>query len=176
MRRLLPVLLILLGLGGGVGAGVFLKPDEVPPPGAGPDGAGGDAGKSEKTGPAIPEPGATTEGTDETEIRERTYVSVGTQTIVPVVDGDRTRALMLFELAVDVDPSAHDLAVMAEPRLRDAFLRALLKMSSTGAFNETYTEDWVIDELRRNLGKEARRFLGDALRQVLVLDVIRQEL
>ena len=175
MRRLLPVVVILLGLGAGIGAGIALKPVPAPPD----SGAGSekDPDKGEaRAGHAIPDPGAAEPAPDETEIRERTYVSVGTQTIIPVVEGKKTTALMLFELAVDVDPSAHDQAVMAEPRLRDAFLRALLKMSSTGAFNETYTQDWIIDELRQNLGKEARRFLGDALREVLVLDVIRQEL
>lgn len=175
MRRLLPVLLILLGLGGGVGAGLFLKPHAAPKSDAEKTKADA-AGKKGKTGHAIPDPGAEDKPKDETEVKERTYVSVGTQTIIPVVEGEKTKALMLFELAVDVDPSAHDLAVMVEPRLRDAFLRVLLKMSSTGAFDKTYTEDWVMDELRQNLGKEARRFLGGSVRDVLLLDVIRQEL
>ncbi len=83
---------------------------------------------------------------------------------------------MLFELAVDVEASAHDLAVTLEPRLRDAFLRELLKMSSTGAFARTYTEEWVIDELRRNLSAAARDYLGESLKEVLILDVIRQEM
>lgn len=176
MRRLLPILLILLGLGGGMGAGLYLKPAPGPKPEVGRTVARTGAGAKSGAGHAIPDPSDEEEGEDESEIKERTYVSIGTQTIIPVVDGDKTRALMLFELAVDVDPSAHGQAVMAEPRLRDAFLRALLKMSSTGAFDETYTADWVIDELRRNLDIEARRFLGDGLREVLVLDVIRQEL
>lgn len=176
MRRLLPILVVLLGLGGGIVAGFFLKPPPGPQPEVEPGRERVGTGAGNAVGPAVPDPGAAGKEKDETKVTERTYVSVGTQTIIPVVDGDKTTALMLFELAVDVDPSAHDQAVMAEPRLRDAFLRALLKMSSTGAFDETYTEDWVIDELRRNLGDQARRFLGDSLREVLVLDVIRQEL
>ena len=174
MKKLLPILLIVLGLGGGVGAGIALKP--APPPASKDDVEAPEKKEKAAESEAIPDPGDTEEKKDETEIKARTYVSVGTQTIVPVVDGERTRALMLFELAVDVDPSAHDQAVMVEPRLRDAFLRVLMKMSSTGAFTETYTENWVLDELRRNLGSEARRFLGDSVRDVLILDVIRQEL
>ena len=184
MGRLVPLFLILLGLGAGIGAGIALKPahkagiDASTKEGAGATTAENKSDPASKNGKgkAIPDPGATEAPKDETEIKERTYVSIGTQTIIPVVEGERTRALMLFELAVDVYPSAHDQAVMLEPRLRDAFLRELLKMSSTGAFTKTYTEDWVIDELRKNLGKAARRFLGDGMREILVLDVIRQEL
>ena len=184
MGRLVPLLMLLMGIGAGIGAGIAFKPEhDFGANVSDKDGSGeatgenksGDAKKDGK-GAAIPDPGATKAPKDETEIKERTYVSIGTQTIIPVVEGERTRALMLFELAVDVDPSAHDQAVMLEPRLRDAFLRELLKMSSTGAFTKTYTEDWVIDELRKNLGRAARRFLGDGMREVLVLDVIRQEL
>lgn len=184
MRRLVPILVVVLGLGAGIGAGVALKPankvgaNESAENGAGAEKEKGKSDVADKDGKgkAIPDPGATEAPKDETKVKERTYVSIGTQTIIPVVEGERTRALMLFELAVDVDPSAHDQAVMLEPRLRDAFLRELLKMSSTGAFSETYTEDWVIDELRKNLGNAARRFLGDGMREILVLDVIRQEL
>ena len=174
MRRVLFLVLVFVGIAGGIAAGILLKPP------AGPDAAAKDSGAEGATADgkhtAIPDPVALGPPRDETEVKRRMYVSVGEQTIVPVVDGERTRALMLFELAVDVDPSGHEQAILIEPRLRDAFLRVLLKMSSTGAFTETYTEDWVIDEVRRALGQEARRFLGDALRDVLVLDVIRQEL
>ena len=174
MRRMLPVLLILLGLGGGVGAGWFLKPPAPEPEAA--EGSRGAPRDGADDATAVPDPDAGHDGHGEAAAEERSYVTVGRQTIVPVVEGARTRALMLFELAVDVDPSAHDRAVFMEPRLRDAFLRELLKMSSTGAFTETFTEEWIIDELRRNLSAAARRYLGDAVREVLVLDVVRQEL
>lgn len=153
MKKLLPILLLLLGLGGGGAAGFLLKPP--PPP------KEGEEAKAEKTEP---------------EVVDRNYVKVGRQTIVPVVEGGETKALMLFELAVDV-PAAksgdvHDM----EPRLRDAFLRELFRMSHTGAFLSNFTDDRVIEELRQSLTRAAREHLGDDVNEVLILDVMRQEL
>lgn len=187
MRRLLPIVLIFVGLGGGLVAGVMSKPDAglSVPDGKSVSSAAGEVATTDSTVDgdgktrAIPDPGtidSATEESDDSEPKERSYVMIGKQTIVPVVEGQKTRALMLFELAVDIESSAHDLAVLLEPRLRDAFLRELLRMSSTGAFTKTYTEDWVIDEMRRNLSQAARQYLGDSLKEVLILDVIRQEM
>ena len=185
MRRILPIALVLLGLFGGLAAGWFLKP--APKAGSEEKKAGGasapsqdketdvdDESKPETA--AVPEPGAAPDPKEKSDNKERSYVTIGKQTIVPVVEGRKTQALMLFELAVDVSVAAHDRAVSLEPRLRDVFLQELLKMASTGAFTNTYTENWVIDELRRNLSVAARAYLGDDLKDVLILDVIRQEM
>lgn len=179
MRRLLPVLVVLLGLAAGIGAGLALKPAPAPKqaePESEAEESNDTSAGADHASPAIPDPGAGGESDDHAPAEERSYVTIGEQTIVPVVEGEQTRALMLFELAVDVDPAAHEIAVSLEPRLRDAFLRELLKMSSTGAFTSTYTEDWVMDEMRRNLSAAARKHLGAAVRDVLVLDVVRQEM
>ena len=178
MRRVLPIVIVLLGLAGGVGAGMMFKPEpEARDP---KDETASRDGMPEgnPTHPAIEirDPGMPHEGAEEEPVEIRSYVNIGSQTIVPIVDGDRTTALMLFELAVDVEPSAHDAAVALEPRLRDAFLRELLRMASTGAFTETYTADWVIDELRHNLATAAHRFLGEGFKEILILDIVRQEM
>jgi hypothetical protein len=60
--------------------------------------------------------------------------------------------------------------------LRDAFLRVLFEMSYTGAFSSTYTDERVVDELRGKLRAAARRLVGDAVGEVLILDIMRQEL
>lgn len=106
----------------------------------------------------------------------RSFIAVGRQLIIPVVRGRNTRALILFELAVDVPAAISEATHKMLPRLRDAFLRELFAMSYTGAFDETYTDGRVLDEMRRNLRLAARRVLGDEVADVLVLDVMRQEL
>lgn len=155
MKKLLPIILILVGVIGGLGAGVFLKPaPEI-------DHASADAAKKvEEEGP----PAA------------RSFVKIGRQTIVPVVDEGQTQALMLFELAVDVPENKVDEVHRMEPRLRDAFLRELFQMSYTGAFLTDFTEERIIEELRRNLTNAARNYLGHSQAEVLILDVMRQEM
>ncbi len=155
MKKLLPVLLIVVGIAAGAGAGLFLKP--------------------------VPEAGAPDHHADEEahaadENAERSFVKIGKQTIVPVVTDGETKALMLFELAVDVPATRVDQVHEMEPRLRDAFLRELFQMSYTGAFLTNFTEERIIEELRRNLTNAARTYLGHNQAEVLILDVMRQEM
>lgn len=178
MKKLLPILLIVLGVVGGGALGMFLKP---PAPAAehGEDDAGkqsadaghGDAGHGEDT-----HAGDDGHGGEASPEGQRDYVKVGKQIIIPIVEGGETKALMLFELAVDVPLGQRALVSEREPRLRDAFLRELFEMSYTGAFMTTFTDDRVIEELRRNLIVAARAHLGDIVSDVLILDVMRQEL
>lgn len=153
----------LIGIGGGVGAGYFLKP----PPAESPGTDHADDAHADK--PAAPEGGHGTAG-------ESSYVKIGRQMIIPVVEARETQALMLFELAVDVPAEDAGTVHAMEPRLRDAFLRELFRMSHTGAFMKNYTDEHVIEELRRNLTRAAREHLHLDSAEVLILDVMRQEM
>ena len=155
MKKLLPILIIDVGVAAGAGAGMFMKPAPVSDP----------DGDYIADGP-----------TEQDEKAERSFVKIGKQTIVPVVNDGETRALMLFELAVDVPATRVDQVHEMEPRLRDAFLRELFQMSYTGAFLTNFTEERVIEELRRNLTNAARTYLGHNQAEVLILDVMRQEM
>lgn len=180
MKKILPIILVVFGIVGGGAAGMFLKP--APEPASEREDHAEDAAKAEKhaekEAPAVQnadEPDASA-APDNPAVDGRAYVKVGKQTIVPVVEGGETRALMLFELAVDVPLERRDSVHELEPRLRDGFLRELMKMSHTGAFMETFTDDRIIEELRRNLVHSAQRVLGEDAQDVLILDVMRQEL
>ena len=154
MKLILPLIVIILGVAAGVGAGIFLRPAAV-------------------AGHAAAEAEASEENGD---VTERSFVKIGRQTIVPVVNDGETQALMLFELAVDVPATNVDRVHEMEPRLRDAFLRELFQMSYTGAFLENFTENRIIEELRHNLTLAARKYLEDKQAEVLILDVMRQEM
>ena len=191
MKKILPILLVVLGIVGGGAAGMFLKPapepsEEAEESGAAAssedkdDNAGENGAKADYAGDGDSGgDGHTVADGDSTDGEVpvgRSYVKVGRQTIVPIVDGGKTEALMMFELAVDVPVERTDDVHAIEPRLRDAFLRELMQMSHTGAFMETFTDDRIIQELRRNLVKAARTYLGPEVGDVLILDVMRQEM
>lgn len=155
MKKLIPIILVVLGIVGGGAAGMFLKPA--------PEGHAEEEYAAEDT-------------VTEEEAQTRSFVKIGRQTIVPVVEDGQTRALMLFELAVDVPAARVDDVHTMEPRLRDAFLRELFQMSYTGAFLTNFTEERIIEELRRNLTNAARTYLGHQHAEVLILDIMRQEM
>jgi len=187
MKKIVPLLLVILGIVGGGAAGMFLKPapeisESEQEEHADADGKGkgkpSDHGASEAGAHSKDDhgEGEHLETTDGEVPVGRAYVKVGRQTIVPIVDGGRTQALMLFEFAVDVPAEQSDTVHAIEPRLRDAFLRELMQMSHTGAFMETFTDDRIIEELRRNLVLAARTYLGSDVGDVLILDLMRQEI
>ncbi|MEM7058371.1 MAG: flagellar basal body-associated FliL family protein [Pseudomonadota bacterium] len=166
MKKILAIILVLGGIAGGGAAGLMLKPE---PPAS--DGAQSASSEMPDDATVEPQKSADQGGA----IDPASYVKVGRQTIVPILEDGETKALMMFELAVDVASDQSDRALEMEPRLRDAFLRELFQMSYTGAFDQTFTDDRVIDELRRNLVRAAQEHLGKkAVNDVLILDVMRQ--
>ena len=186
MQKIIALILVLAGAGGGIALGLQLKS------GGGANGHdAAKAGSHTAEGAASHEPAgepagghsgdshgeAAASGADHgaAATADRDYVKIGRQMIIPVVAGRETRALMLFDLALDVPRSMTELAYSAEPRLRDAFMRELFTMSNTGAFLTTYTDERVVAELRDRLQLAARRVMGDSKIDVLILDIMRQE-
>jgi hypothetical protein len=195
MQKIIALAIVLVGIGGGLALGVVLRPEATPhgqdadAMGAGSaidQGPGGEAsagtaaghGAIESAGAAFAtgyDSGASAGGDGEAGA-DREYVKIGRQIIIPVVNKGETQALMLFDLAVGVPSSMTERIYATEPRLRDAFLRVLFEMSYTGAFSGTYTDERVVEELRGKLRAAARRLVGDAVGEVLILDIMRQEL
>lgn len=170
MKKLLPIILVLVGILGGGALGFLLKPKPEPQ-------ADATEAAAEPEAHAEPEKAETAHDVGSASPPEgREYVTIGRQLIVPVVDGGVTRALMLFELALDVPAGTSEAFFSVEPRIRDAFMRVLFEMSYTGAFLGTYTDDRVVAELRDNLLSAARHQLGPTVADVLILDMIRQEI
>lgn len=154
MKFVIVLVLIVAGVAGGGTLGVWLRPD-VPP------------------AKAAEQAAADREAADETGARD--YVKFTRKIVVPVVEGRETRALLVFDLAIDVPAAASDRVYGMKPRLRDAFLRVFYQMASTGAFLETYTDARIMRELRDKLLAAAREHGGPRIREVLILDMIRTE-
>ena len=198
MGKIIAILLIAAGLGGGLVAGTALRPDKLPEDAesakevgysdgkdggkaASADGTDGygkgdkaETGGADGKGSSADHEGSPPGEYDESPA-DRGYIQIGRQIIIPVVDGGETKALMMFDLALDVPTGLSEQVYGAEPRLRDAFLRILFQMSYTGAFSAAYTDERVIAELRGKLRRAARSLLGDEVAEVLILDLMRQE-
>lgn len=158
MKLLLPIIIALLGLAGGVGVGVVLKPPPEP--------MEEDAEKSMEIGPAVVE--------KQFEATDSEYVEMTRKLIVPVVAENGDKALVAIELHLEVDPGFATTAVQHEPKVRDAFLRTLIWFATTGAFNEDAHPNETFEELGRELTRAAQKVLGESVRGVLIGDMIKQ--
>jgi len=162
LSKLLPILLLLIGTGAGVGAGVFLRPE-----------------------PTVEEPKITAEtqegetvdpsGQESEEPLDREYVKLSNQFVIPVVADARVSALVVMSLSVEVKPGHRDEIFAKEPKLRDSFLQVMFDHANIGGFRGTFTETGNLDILRVGLREIAIRDVGEIVTDVLILDIARQD-
>lgn len=169
MKKLLPVLLLLIGLGAGVGAGWVLRPE---PEAATPEVAGHDA-PAEDAPHAAAAPAMTSHYTPPA--GETETIRLPNQFVVPLIEDGRVRAMVVIGLALEL-AVGHDFSLARnEPRLRAVFLQLLFDHANIGGFEGLFTSGETLLALRRTLAEAARAEIGPAVQDVLITELLRQE-
>lgn len=177
MKKLIPVILALIGLGGGLFAGQTLRAPPEPEEGAEhasaaaehgeePAAGGQDVSRAHADGP----PPAYDPDLN------REYARLDRQFVAPVVEHEQVAALLILTLSVEVDAGQTAVVFEREPKLRDRFLKVLFRHAQSGAFNGAFTAAPVMEDLRGALLEAAQSVLGPIAHDVLVTDIIRQDL
>lgn len=171
MKLILPVILMLLGVGGGVGAGMFLAPPEPDLPEMSMEnpcgtGADGDA----QLAVATPD-----EDVGDYSTGEKDYARLNNQFVVPVVRDEKVTSLVVVSLSVEVPFGRQELVFEKEPKLRDAFLQVLFEHSNLGGFEGNFTSTSNMRTLREALRSAARESIGPEASDVLILEMVRQD-
>ena len=158
MRKLLPSLLILVGLGSGLGLGVFLRP--LPTEAVAGDAASEQISetRSLKSSEPLPE-----------------FAKLSNQFVVPVVEKNRITSLVILSLSIEVVAGGTEHVYAQEPKLRDGILQLLFDHANTGGFQGSFTDADNLVILRRGLTEVARAVLGEIAKNVLITDIIRQD-
>lgn len=103
------------------------------------------------------------------------YVSLKNQFVVPVIRGERVASLVVLSLSLEIEPGREEGVFLKEPKLRDAFLKAMFDHAHTGGFDGAFTGSERMASLRLALFETGRRVLGEDLRDVLITEIVRQE-
>ena len=173
MKMLLPILLMLLGTGAGVGAGYFLRPAPEPADHATAD-THPEADVHAATDPhaeTLPKPRPAVSAPPS----ERDYVKMSNQFVIPVVQDGAVASLVVMSLSVETDPEYADEIFRIEPKLRDSFLQVLFDHANVGGFRGAFTDVSNLEVLRAALREVAIRDAGDHVSDVLILDIARQD-
>ncbi|NJM81761.1 MAG: flagellar basal body-associated protein FliL [Tabrizicola sp.] len=152
MRKILPLLLAFLGLGGGVAAGIVLRPaadTEHPEEHHEPE--------AEET-PVEPE-----------------YVKLNNQFVVPVIEGGRVSAMVVLSLSLEVTTGSTEAIYSREPKLQDAFLQVLFDHANVGGFRGSFTDGSNLVVLRTSLREAAVAVAGEVVKDVLITGIARQD-
>ncbi len=167
MGKLLPMILALVGLGGGVGIGLFLRPAPT---------AEGQAGEHAEGTPKEGDHAEAGEGeAGESEKGASEYVKLSNQFVVPVVEKSRVAAMVVLSLSLEVGSGNTDMVYQREPKLRDAFLQVLFDHANIGGFAGSFTDGSNLITLRTSLKEAAALVLGPVITDVLITDIARQD-
>ncbi len=167
MKKLIPILLILIFGGAGVAAGLMLKPEEIT--------------LQTETNPCGDDPNQHAEKTEDApkpksaEDVSFEYVKLSNQFIVPVIKGDIVRSVAIVALSLEVKAGTKDKVFEVEPKLRDTFLQALFDHASLGGFDGAFATTENLIRMRKALKQNAVAVLGDMVNDVLVTDIARQD-
>lgn len=170
MRKILPVILAVIGLATGVGAGFVLRP------------AADDAAPESQAAQEATERPAVEAGSSNAPVEMASdagtsfdYARLNNQFVVPVVADGRVVALVVLTLSIEVTSGNTEPVYSREPKLRDGLLVVLFDHAAAGGFDGDFTAPTKMAALRRALTEQARRILGPIANDVLIQDIVRQD-
>lgn len=166
MKKILPILLVVLGVLAGGGAGFFLRPPpEVPV-------------ETDMDAEAKKEADAEAELDDAAalEANPSAFVKMNNQFVVPVVDETRVKSLVVLSISLKVAEESSEVVYDREPLLRDVFLQVLFDHAYLDGFGGVYTEYSKMNLLKSSLLKAAQGVIGKEVQRILITDIVRQDL
>lgn len=154
MGKILPILMLALGVGAGLFGGKMMLPEpEIT--------AEEDSAEPKKAEPA--------------EDKSVEYVKLNNQFVVPVINEGKVISLVVLALTVEITPGERESVYAREPRLRDAFLQVMFDHANIGGFDGAFTNSSSMDTLRHALRVVAKDSLGPIVKDVLITDIVRQD-
>lgn len=167
IKKLLPVIFLIIGTSAGIGAGTFLGSGETKKETEGPE-------KVEKAKKETKEKHAKDkEKKGEGEGFE--YLKLTKQFVVPIVEDEEISALVTMSLSLESNSAITETFYAIEPKLRDGFLQVLFDHANTGGFDGAFTHSDNLGTLRKSLLEVAKKDLGDDVSKVLIMSVSRQD-
>lgn len=163
LKKILPLVFLLVGIGAGVGAGIFLRP-EAPVE----DEITAKAENEESEEKSLEK--------DDEEENDNEYVKLKNQLVIPIVSGDKVAALVVIALSIEVPVGKSEVVTLREPKLRDSFLQILFDHANIGGFEGNFTDAEVLGRLRSALKEVAQKDLGKEIaKDVLIIEIARQD-
>ena len=180
MKKLVPVVIALVGVLGGAGAGFVLRPAPGGPAAAEGDGHAPAAaeqaeGEAPADGHGAATPAAAPAGDRGADSGIPDYVKLSNQFVVPVVEEGRVAAMVILSLTLEVPVGGSEAIYAREPKLRDAFLQVLFDHANAGGFRGAFTDGANLVILRRALREVAQNIMAGGVSDVLIADIVRQD-
>lgn len=158
MAKLFPIILLLIGIGIGGGAGIFLKPEEPVC----------EEEECEKTAEPVEE--------EVDPAEEPSYLAMKNQFVVPVIEDELVKSLVVMSISLETGPDDTQYVFSREPKIRDTFLQVLFDHAHVGGFDGAFTESGRLSLLRIALLEAVQSVVGAKVSDILITDIVRQEM
>lgn len=175
IKKLLPILLGVIGLGAGVGGGLMLRPE----PEVVAINPCGDVGPNDPNAAhVVAEDGGHGEGdagADDHAASAFEYVKLNNQFVIPDLEDGHVVSMVVLSLSLEAESGSREAIYAREPKLRDAFLQVMFDHANTGGFKGAFTDSSTMNALRHALLEIAQKIIGSEINDVLVIDIVRQD-
>ena len=166
-KLLLPITLLAIGTSSGIAAAFFTREE--------PEMAADNQFAECFPTPVVEDLEAALTEPDPDEIVAAEYAKLDNQFVVPIVEESKIGALVVLTINIEVPTGGKDIVLLAEPKLRDRFLEVLFEHANIGGFSGNFTSSSNMRVLREDLLAAARRVVGLNARDILILDIVRQD-
>lgn len=190
IKKLIPIVLQAVFVFGGVAGGIYLKSsgmlggakaeahaaegEDDGHADAEKDGGHGESKKDKKKAKDGHGEAKDGHGEEQASGDDKGVIKFSRQFVVPVLHENGQSSLVVFDIGIEVPPGATEGLYTFEPRLRDAVLSALLKLSNDGVFDDQFFDEGNLVVLRSSLLDAAKTIIGDDAEQILILNIARQ--
>lgn len=172
MKKLIPIVLVILGIGAGVSSGLAMRPaKDAQSVDASRDCAPGDGSDvvSQDVFDRVDGPYKSEESRKKLE-----YIKLSNQFTVPILNDDSVEAMIVMSLSLELQSGQSEMVYLREPKLRDVLLQVMFDHANMGGFRGTYTDSGKLETLRRGFLDVAQDVLGPVVTEVLITDIVRQ--
>lgn len=106
-----------------------------------------------------------------------TYFRFSREFVVPIIQHERVASLVILNINIEADASASDKLFSQEPVLRDVVMTTLIEISGDGRTFQSMTSIENYETVRSLiLGNLQKKFPGMGIKNILILDIARQDL
>lgn len=172
MKLLIPVVMLILGLGGGIGVRLFVIPPEPELP---PMDMAMPCGEVEGGAVMAASHDSGEDDAEATEDSDKDYARLNNQFIVPLIREDNVASMVVMSVSVEIPAGQEAMVFEHEPKLRDSFLQVMFDHANLGGFDGNFTSSTNMRNLRASLRNAARDVIGPDASDVLILELVRQD-
>lgn len=104
------------------------------------------------------------------------YYKFSREFVVPIMRGGQVKSLVILHISLETDSATTEKLFSEEPKLRDNIMTTLIGLSNDGRTLERPTEVSNYETIRAMVLMNLKDAISDKIRNVLIVDVAKQDL